>query len=736
MKYTFKIVILLILLTGRTFALGNETKSSEINLVKVGYYENLLLIHTTDNSSSKEILESAHTSSSMFNKYAKYMLLLIISLFLIFLIANWFFRIIIRKKIKDLRESEMKYKSLFSLLRLMADNVPDMIWAKNLEKCYTFANKTLCEKLLLCENTDEPLGKTDLYFAERQRKSHPENQEWHTFGEICSDSDSIVMKNREPEKFEEFGNIKGKFLFLDVHKAPFWDESGDMIGTVGSARDVTKEKKLEDEKEKALEELKKREAFNFALFTYNPIETLVVNKEGEIVKTNIALRHNMSQLPDFGVLMYKDYAASHDIDMRSILMKAIKTGKSQYVPETLYRGEKILTINITPFSEGAIITSQDITERKKAEKQIEMLNRVFEQLGTDPVKNINFIVEKTNSIHKGVCSLYNRLDDKDKSLIVRSANNLPEDFNKMDKPDGHICYEATIKGGGNIITIEDLTGSKYEKSDPNVSRYGLKSYLGYPVKLQDKTIGSLCIVDIKTRHFSENEINIISTLAKALSIEEERKLAEEKLLKSLNEKDILLKEIHHRVKNNMQIISSLLKLQSRNIKNESVQKLFQNSQNRVRTMALIHEKLYASSDFTKIDFKAYVNTLINYLSRDYHVNTLEICFDIDIDQLYLNINSAIPLGLIVNELVTNSMKYAFPDRDKGEIRIIMKHRDDRIQLTISDNGVGLPESFKISESNTLGLELVKALIDQLHGNLEISRKGGGTTFLIDFSEKK
>lgn len=145
-----------------------------------------------------------------------------------------------RKQVEDnLRRSEEKFRNLSALLRLMCDNVPDMIWAKDLEKRYIFANKALSCNLLSALDPDEPIGKTDLYFAKRERANHPDDPSWHTFGELCRDSDQITMDAREPKQFDEFGNIQGKFIYLDVHKAPFLDKNGEMIGTVGSARDIT-----------------------------------------------------------------------------------------------------------------------------------------------------------------------------------------------------------------------------------------------------------------------------------------------------------------------------------------------------------------------------------------------------------------------------------------------------------------------------------------------------------------
>jgi len=152
-----------------------------------------------------------------------------------------------RKQIEAaMRVSEERSRNLASLLRLMCDNVPDMIWAKDLENRYLFANKAVCEQLLNAGDTAEPVGKNDMFFAQRERDSHAENPQWHTFGELCQDTDAITLERGLPSVFEEFGNIKGELLILDVHKAPFLDEQGVVIGTVGSARDITGRKQAED----------------------------------------------------------------------------------------------------------------------------------------------------------------------------------------------------------------------------------------------------------------------------------------------------------------------------------------------------------------------------------------------------------------------------------------------------------------------------------------------------------
>jgi len=145
-----------------------------------------------------------------------------------------------------LKESETKYQELYNLLRLLADTTPDMFWAKDIEKHYIFANKAMCYGLLNAVDTDEPIGKTDIFFALREREKHPENPDWHTFGELCMDSDEEILRKLRPMQFDEFGNVKGKFLFLDVHKAPLFNHEGKLIGVVGTARDITEKKEIEE----------------------------------------------------------------------------------------------------------------------------------------------------------------------------------------------------------------------------------------------------------------------------------------------------------------------------------------------------------------------------------------------------------------------------------------------------------------------------------------------------------
>ncbi|HZU28106.1 MAG TPA: histidine kinase dimerization/phosphoacceptor domain -containing protein [Bryobacteraceae bacterium] len=211
-----------------------------------------------------------------------------------------------------------------------------------------------------------------------------------------------------------------------------------------------------------------------------------------------------------------------------------------------------------------------------------------------------------------------------------------------------------------------------------------------------------------------------------------RTLAEDKIRNALREKEALLREIHHRVKNNLQVVSSLLGLQSRGVRDPQTRRLFSESQNRVHSMALLHETLYESDDLSQVDFQEYVAQLAQHLFRSYGVGGDRIRLVTDLGSLRLNMDLAVPFGLIINELVSNSLKYAFPDERAGEIRIAFQvDAHAQGQLIVSDNGVGLPAGLDPATVRSLGLRLVRTLSEQVGASFEI-RSDGGTRVRLTF----
>jgi PAS domain S-box-containing protein len=214
----------------------------------------------------------------------------------------------------------------------------------------------------------------------------------------------------------------------------------------------------------------------------------------------------------------------------------------------------------------------------------------------------------------------------------------------------------------------------------------------------------------------------------------ERKRTQEKMESTLHEKEMLLKEIHHRVKNNMQVISSLLSLQASEARDSATREGLIDSQHRVRSMALVHEKLYRSGNMSDIDFGEYLKSVIGELARSYHREN--VAYTVDVDPIHLGIDVAIPCGLIVNELVSNAFKHAFPDQRKGSIEVTLRRKaGGGIRLRVKDDGVGIPEDRDPREMTSMGMGIVYALTDQISATVSIDRSAG-TTFVVDFKEEQ
>jgi two-component sensor histidine kinase len=209
----------------------------------------------------------------------------------------------------------------------------------------------------------------------------------------------------------------------------------------------------------------------------------------------------------------------------------------------------------------------------------------------------------------------------------------------------------------------------------------------------------------------------------------ESKILQIKVEKSLREKEILLKEIHHRVKNNLQIVSSLLNLQSYYIKDKNLSNVFKSSQDRLRIMSLLHEKLYRSDDISVINLKIYLNDVIQYLINSYEqFNSIKL--DIKIEEIIVDVSLAIHSGLILNELILNAVKHAFKGRDKGNISIELNSAENKmVKIKVSNDGDGLPKGFRLQNNKSFGLELINALVNQRDGRFEF-RRNKRTEFIV------
>ena len=295
--------------------------------------------------------------------------------------------------------------------------------------------------------------------------------------------------------------------------------------------------------------------------------------------------------------------------------------------------------------------------------------------------------------------------------------------------------------GRNLENITGLTDAELHPNQEDVKRFIAQDQEVFTT-LQEKLIAE------EPYHTQSGEVQWFQTLKKPIFSSDgqvcqllgvatnitQRKMAEIQIRESLREKEVLLQEIHHRVKNNLQVISSLLDLQSQRIDEQATLEIFRQSCNRIRAMTLVHETLYKFRDFAKINFAEYIEELSSYLFSSYGVKVENINLELDVDKVALNVDTAIPCGLIINELVSNALKYAFPHKDKGTIYIGLHFDEDNYYtLTIRDNGIGLPPDWELKAVNSLGLKLVEILAQQLEGTLQVNSHLG-TEFSLRFCE--
>ena len=381
---------------------------------------------------------------------------------------------------------------------------------------------------------------------------------------------------------------------------------------------------------------------------------------------------------------------------KQVYEKTVKLKKSEQEYRGLYENAHDAILIITPGEEKILEANQRACELYGFDRS-EFIGMSLESISKDKIKGKQEI-KKTMEAGK-----YHNFE------TVQYRKNRTEMFLEIN------ASIVDFKGQKAILSINrDITERK--RSEAELKKYHLH--------LEDM---------VKKRTAELTEANI--QLKKEIN---ERKQAEEQIKASLEEKEVLLKEIHHRVKNNLQIISSLLDLQSGYINDKKTLDVLKNSRERVYAMALTHEKLYESKDLSKIDFREYIHSLIIHLFDSYSLKTGQVQLKMQIEDVVLDIETAIPLGLIINELVSNSLKHAFPAGRNGELQVILGKSEDKEYdyiLIAGDNGIGFPDHLDFQHSNSLGMVLVHSLVKKLKGVIDLERKDG-TRFTIKFKKSK
>jgi PAS domain S-box-containing protein len=413
-------------------------------------------------------------------------------------------------------------------------------------------------------------------------------------------------------------------------------------------------------------------------------------------------------------LTWMDVSYPEDIEADLELNKQLFAGEIdsfQMEKRLVRKNGTLVWVNITvslikePLS-GAIynlVVTEDISDRKSAEAALKASEERFRQLAESIQDSFWLVTAELNDILY-LSPAYEQIWGRSHQELYANGCNWIEWVHPEDK---HLLLSALPR-----LLAGNSTSTEYRILRP------------------DGTIRWVCdrafpIVD------ESGKVYRIAGICEDIS---DRKLTEVRIQAALREKEILLKEIHHRVKNNMQVISSLLQLQAQYIEDEHTLSLFEESQTRIHSMALIHEQLYQSEHLDRIDLQPYVENLVANLSQSFGCYSSSIRINLNVDPISLNIETAIPCGLIVNELASNSLKYAFTNGRKGEISIDFRQISDRqFQLSIKDNGTGFPDGFDVENTETLGLRLVRMLTTQLDGTLAIDSQCG-TCYDIKFKE--
>ena len=360
----------------------------------------------------------------------------------------------------------------------------------------------------------------------------------------------------------------------------------------------------------------------------------------------------------------------------------------------------LVKVSNIPGTEKLLISSIDITERQKTQSELYLAYKEWEQT-FNAVPDLITIIDKDYRFTKINKAMADRLGVEPDDSV------------------GLICYDAVHGSNEPYILCPH--------------RKLLNDGLEHTVEIHEDRLGGDFIVSVSPLHDPEG--NLMGSVHVARDINK-LKNVERDLRRSINQKDLLIKEIHHRVKNNLQIISSLLDLQEDYVKGDlKAVNVLQESQNRVSSMAMLHEMLYQSKDLSQINFSDYIRNLVSNLFNSYNIKK-KITPVINVDDIYLNMDTAIPCGLIISELVSNILKYAYPGDNVGELNISFRSLNNRLELVISDEGIGFPEDldFRNIESS-LGLKLVNSLVKQLDGTIDLD-VSQGTKFNIKFNELK
>jgi PAS domain S-box-containing protein len=612
--------------------------------------------------------------------------------------------------ITERKKAEKALKESEEFLDNVVENIPNMIFIKSADDLsFKLINKA--GERLLGHSREELMGKTDHDFF-------PKNE-----ADFFTQKDREVLKNKTlldiPEETIETKKLGQRILH--TKKIPLVDSDNNPQYLLGISEDITELKKAENS-------LKDSEEMLRDVIFGSPIPTFVIDKNHKVIYWNHALEKQSGIKAKLIVGTDYHWKAFYDKKrpcMADLLLNGLEEDISKWYPKKFKKSKLVegayeatdffpnlgekgkwlhFTASVVKDAQGDVVsaveTLEDITQQKVAEKSLKKSFKRFSALAESAVDGI--VTTSINGRIKFFNESFLNIFGYEKSELLNKPITL-----LMPKRKHNIFMD----------TLE-----KFKKT----SEHRLSGRITESIGLRKD--GTEFPFEMSLAIWKSGDNKYFTSIIRDIT---DRKKAENILKESIKEKEILLREIHHRVKNNLQIIASLLRLQEGSVNDEMVEVLME-SEGRVKTMAMVHEKLYQSPSFTDINFKEYIQRLVQDLYSSYAINTHDIRTSLDIEDINLNIDTSIPLGLIINELMTNSIKHAF-NEGKGEIKIILRSKWDEYELIVSDSGKGIPKDLDFRTTSSLGLQIVNSLVSQIDGKITLDRING-TKFQITFKE--
>lgn len=610
----------------------------------------------------------------------------------------------LRKKAEDkLKHNEALLVNQAAKLGAIFESSSHLVWTVNSKFELTYFNNNFRATFKSKYGVSPVLGKRAFDIIGEKFKK--ENKDlWYPNYDKVLGGEQVIFERKDKDK-------KGQDIYREVFLSPIKNENGKVFEIACLAHDITERKKFEKQNSEQASKIK-------AIFDGSSHYVWTINSKNELTSFN----------ENYAKLIKRIYNIESKIG--TVINKGKMVSKLSYNEwwnnkyKSAFRGEIInfetaftdkagnkvhLDVYLNPVYNGKEIVevsgiAHDITERIQNEEQIKeqtaKLKAIFES-GSQLIWTINAKKEITSfnqNYANAIYKLYGFYPVENKSIRVLD--------NGASKPYQEFWDEKYSEAFAGNAT--EFTTERYNMDGTKVFR----QYVLYPIK--------------------DNNNQVLEVSGLGIDITE-NKLYEERITQSLKEKEILLKEVHHRVKNNMQVISSILNLQSSYVTDNYALNLLKESQNRIKTMAYIHESLYQNKTFSSINFSDYITTLTNNILHSYTASIQKVKLVLDIQKVILNLDTSIPAGLIINELVTNCIKHAFNDEKEGIIFINLYNKDNVLFLEVSDNGKGFPEEIDFKNTNSLGLQLVNTLVEQLNGTIELrENKNKGTGFFINF----